>query len=104
MHGLTVIQYVCVLTYHYQQVLASLGETMKKETSFGVPYLLENTLAEIVILVIPTIEVVRFVDSDIEACMSVLRLAHVFTGRQKSYKVRGLLPWPCRPVSCQNRQ
>lgn len=53
----------------YLQVLAALAETMKKGTSFGAPCLLENTLAEMVISAVPSIEMVRFVNSGTEACM-----------------------------------
>ncbi|KAE8675544.1 Glutamate-1-semialdehyde 2,1-aminomutase [Hibiscus syriacus] len=55
------------------EVLAALAETMKG-TSFGAPRLLENVLAEMVISAVPSIEMVRFVNSGTEACMDVLRL------------------------------
>ncbi|GAA0169511.1 mutase [Lithospermum erythrorhizon] len=71
------------------EVLAALAETMKKGTSFGAPCLLENVLAEMVISVVPSIEMVRFVNSGTEACMGVLRLARAFTGRQKVIKFEG---------------
>ncbi|KAL2935778.1 Glutamate-1-semialdehyde 2 1-aminomutase chloroplastic [Bienertia sinuspersici] len=71
------------------EVLAALAETMKKGTSFGAPCLLENTLAEMVISAVPSIEMVRFVNSGTEACMGVLRLARAFTGRQKIIKFEG---------------
>ncbi|XAR67870.1 Glutamate-1-semialdehyde 2,1-aminomutase [Bertholletia excelsa] len=71
------------------EVLAALAETMKKGTSFGAPCLLENTLAEMVIAAVPSIEMVRFVNSGTEACMGVLRLARAFTGREKVIKFEG---------------
>lgn len=71
------------------EVLAALAETMKKGTSFGAPCLLENVLAEMVISAVPSIEMVRFVNSGTEACMGVLRLARAFTGRQKIIKFEG---------------
>lgn len=71
------------------QVLAALAETMKKGTSFGAPCLLENVLAEMVISAVPSIEMVRFVNSGTEACMGVLRLARAFTGREKIIKFEG---------------
>nr|GEW46997.1 glutamate-1-semialdehyde 2,1-aminomutase, chloroplastic [Tanacetum cinerariifolium] len=70
-------------------VLVALAETMKKGTSFGAPCLLENTLAEMVIAAVPSIEMVRFVNSGTEACMGVLRLARAFTGKQKIIKFEG---------------
>ncbi|KAK6146561.1 hypothetical protein DH2020_020430 [Rehmannia glutinosa] len=71
------------------QVLAALAETMKKGTSFGAPCLLENVLAEMVISAVPSIEMVRFVNSGTEACMGVLRLARAYTGREKIIKFEG---------------
>lgn len=62
---------------------------MKKGTSFGAPCLLENVLAEMVISAVPSIEMVRFVNSGTEACMGVLRLARAFTGHQKIVKFEG---------------
>lgn len=70
-------------------MLAALAETMKKGTSFGAPCLLENVLAEMVISAVPSIEMVRFVNSGTEACMGVLRLARAFTGRMKIIKFEG---------------
>ncbi|XVE56535.1 hypothetical protein DITRI_Ditri04bG0018700 [Diplodiscus trichospermus] len=71
------------------EVLAALAETMKKGTSFGAPCLPENVLAEMVISAVPSIEMVRFVNSGTEACMGVLRLARAFTGREKIIKFEG---------------
>ncbi|XWS37081.1 hypothetical protein CRYUN_Cryun19dG0012200 [Craigia yunnanensis] len=71
------------------EVPAALAETMKKGTSFGAPCLLENVLAEMVISAVPSIEMVRFVNSGTEACMAVLRLARAFTGREKIIKFEG---------------
>lgn len=73
----------------YAQVLAALTETMKKGTSFGAPCVLENVLAKMVISAVPSIEMVRFVNSGTEACMGVLRLARAFTKRQKIIKFEG---------------
>ncbi|XP_010515194.1 PREDICTED: glutamate-1-semialdehyde 2,1-aminomutase 2, chloroplastic [Camelina sativa] len=71
------------------EVLAALAETMKKGTSFGAPCLLENVLAEMVISAVPSIEMVRVVNSGTEACMGVLRLARAFTGKEKFIKFEG---------------
>jgi glutamate-1-semialdehyde 2,1-aminomutase len=51
--------------------------------------MLENVLAEMVIDAVPSIEMVRFVNSGTEACMSVLRLMRAFTGRDKIIKFEG---------------
>lgn len=69
-----------ILGHADDEILTALSETMKKGTSFGAPCLLENDLAEMVISAVPSIELVRFVNSGTEACMAVLRLARAFTG------------------------
>lgn len=66
-----------------------LKATLEKGTSFGAPCLKENILAEMVIAAVPSIEMVRFVNSGTEACMSVLRLMRAFTGREKIIKFEG---------------
>jgi acetylornithine/succinyldiaminopimelate/putrescine aminotransferase len=53
-------------------------------TSYGAPCELENVLAKIVIDRVPCLEMVRFVNSGTEACLSVLRLMRAFTGRDKA--------------------
>ena len=64
-------------------------EALKKGTSFGAPCYLENVLAEMVIEAVPSIQMVRFVNSGTEACMGMLRLARAFTGRDKIIKFDG---------------
>lgn len=83
------LSFGCSPTDTYLQVLAALAETMKKGTSFGAPCLLENVLAKMVIEAVPSIEMVRFVNSGTEACMGVLRLARAYTGRGKIIKFEG---------------
>jgi len=73
----------------HPEVLAALQEALQKGTSFGAPCLLENVLAEMVIEAVPSIEMVRFVNSGTEACMSVLRLMRAFTSREKIIKFEG---------------
>ncbi|MCO5550869.1 hypothetical protein L7F22_004363 [Adiantum nelumboides] len=70
-------------------VNAALVEALKKGTSFGAPCVLENDLAEMVIEAVPSIEMVRFVNSGTEACMGMLRLARAYTGREKIVKFEG---------------
>ena len=70
-------------------VIQALHEALEKGTSFGAPCALENVLAEMVIDAVPSIDVVRFVNSGTEACMSVLRLMRAFTGRDKIIKFEG---------------
>ncbi|WP_024750185.1 glutamate-1-semialdehyde 2,1-aminomutase [Crocosphaera subtropica] len=73
----------------HPEVIAALHDALDRGTSFGAPCLLENVLAEMVIDAVPSIEMVRFVNSGTEACMSVLRLMRAFTGRDKIIKFQG---------------
>ncbi len=73
----------------HPEVIAALHEVLDKGTSFGAPSAQENVLAEMVIEAVPSIELVRFVNSGTEACMSVLRLMRAFTGRDKVIKFEG---------------
>lgn len=73
----------------HPEVLAALRDALDKGTSFGAPCYLENVLAEMVIDAVPSIEMVRFVNSGTEACMAVLRLMRAFTGRDKIIKFEG---------------
>ncbi|GAB4297052.1 MAG: glutamate-1-semialdehyde 2,1-aminomutase [Oscillatoriaceae cyanobacterium] len=73
----------------HPEVIAALKDALDKGTSFGAPCVQENILAEMVIDAVPSIEMVRFVNSGTEACMSVLRLMRAFTGREKIIKFEG---------------
>ncbi len=73
----------------HPDVLAALSAALEKGTSFGAPCYLENVLAEMVIQAVPSIEMVRFVNSGTEACMAVLRLMRAYTGRNKIIKFSG---------------
>ncbi|OUL23745.1 glutamate-1-semialdehyde-2,1-aminomutase [Nostoc sp. T09] len=73
----------------HPEVIAALHEALEKGTSFGAPSVLENVLAEMVIDAVPSIEMVRFVNSGTEACMAVLRLMRAFTNRDKLIKFEG---------------
>ncbi len=73
----------------HPEVTQALHEALEKGTSFGAPCYLENVLAEMVIDAVPSVEMVRFVNSGTEACMAVLRLMRAFTGREKVIKFEG---------------
>ncbi|MGK7935643.1 MAG: glutamate-1-semialdehyde 2,1-aminomutase [Xenococcaceae cyanobacterium] len=73
----------------HPEVIEALHKALEKGTSFGAPSVQENILAEMVIEAVPSIEIVRFVNSGTEACMSVLRLMRAFTGRDKIIKFEG---------------
>ncbi|GAB2560726.1 glutamate-1-semialdehyde 2,1-aminomutase [Gracilibacillus alcaliphilus] len=78
-----------ILGHADQRVVSKLKETAEKGTSFGAPTLLENELAQLVIDRVPSIEMVRMVNSGTEATMSALRLARGYTGRNKILKFEG---------------
>ncbi|MFB6276250.1 MAG: glutamate-1-semialdehyde 2,1-aminomutase [Halothece sp.] len=73
----------------HPEVIQALHETLEKGTSFGTPSVQENILAEMVINAVPSIEMVRFVNSGTEACMSALRMMRAYTGRDKIIKFQG---------------
>lgn len=73
----------------HPDVIAALHDALEKGTSFGAPSVLENVLALMVIDAVPSIEMVRFVNSGTEACMAVIRLMRAFTGRDKIIKFSG---------------
>ncbi|MCU0568727.1 MAG: glutamate-1-semialdehyde 2,1-aminomutase [Oculatellaceae cyanobacterium Prado106] len=73
----------------HPEVVSALKEALDKGTSFGAPCYQENVLAEMVIDAVPSIEMVRFVNSGTEACMAVLRLMRAYTGRDKVIKFEG---------------
>ncbi|MFZ7945583.1 glutamate-1-semialdehyde 2,1-aminomutase [Neobacillus sp. 19] len=78
-----------ILGHSNDQVVEALKKTAEQGTSFGAPTLLENKLAQLVIERVPSIEVVRMVNSGTEATMSALRLARGYTGRNKILKFEG---------------
>lgn len=71
------------------EVNEALVAALAKGTSFGAPSVLENKLAQMVIDAVPSVEMVRFVNSGTEACMSVVRVMRAFTGREKLLKFSG---------------
>lgn len=73
----------------HPEVNQALAAALEKGTSFGAPSYLENVLADMVIQAVPSIEMVRFVNSGTEACMAVLRLMRAYTGRDKVIKFSG---------------
>ncbi|CAL5224042.1 g6664 [Coccomyxa viridis] len=78
-----------IVGHAHPEVTEALTEQIKKGTSYGAPCELENVLAKIVIDRVPSIEMVRFVNSGTEACLSVLRLMRAYTKRDKLLKFVG---------------
>lgn len=77
------------LGHAHPAVVTAICEAARRGTSYGAPTALENELAELVIETVPSIEMIRFVNSGTEACMSALRLARAVTGREKIIKFAG---------------
>jgi glutamate-1-semialdehyde 2,1-aminomutase len=78
-----------VLGHRPPEVIQALREVLETGTSFGAPTLLETQLAELVIAMVPSVEMVRMVNSGTEATMSAIRLARGFTGRNIIIKFDG---------------
>lgn len=78
-----------ILGHADERVVSNLQEAAAKGTSLGTPTLLENKLTQMVIDRVPSIEMVRMVNSGTEATMSTLRLARGYTGRNKILKFEG---------------
>ena len=78
-----------ILGHADDQVVESLKQIAEKGTSFGAPTTLESKLAKLVIERVPSVEMVRMVNSGTEATMSALRLARGYTGRNKILKFEG---------------
>jgi glutamate-1-semialdehyde 2,1-aminomutase len=78
-----------VLGHAPDEVVRDIQEQAARGTSFGAPTELETQLAELIISLVPSVEMVRFVNSGTEATMSALRLARAYTGRSKILKFAG---------------
>ena len=78
-----------ILGHAYPPVLDAVIEASKHGFSFGAPTQAESELAKLVIESVPSIEMIRFVNSGTEATMSALRLARAYTGRSKIIKFSG---------------
>jgi glutamate-1-semialdehyde 2,1-aminomutase len=78
-----------ILGHAHPVVVEAVIEASKRGFSFGAPTRAENELAKLVIECVPSLEMVRFVNSGTEATMSALRLARAYTGRKKIVKFSG---------------
>lgn len=78
-----------ILGHRHPEVVEALSKCLEKGTSFGAPTELETELAREIINAVPSIEMVRLVNSGTEATMSALRLARGYTGRNKILKFEG---------------
>ncbi|ULC59158.1 glutamate-1-semialdehyde 2,1-aminomutase [Flaviramulus sp. BrNp1-15] len=78
-----------ILGHAFEPVVEAVVEKAKKGTSFGMPTEIETQIAQLAVSMVPNIDKIRFVNSGTEACMSAVRLARGFTGKDKIIKFAG---------------
>lgn len=78
-----------ILGHAYPKVVNAVVEKAQKGTSFGMPTEVETEIASLAVSMVPNIDKIRFVNSGTEACMSAIRLARGFTGKDKFIKFAG---------------
>lgn len=78
-----------ILGHAYEPVVDAIRERAADSTSFGAPTELEIQMAELIKSMVPNVDMIRMVSSGTEACMSALRLARGYTGRNKFIKFDG---------------
>ncbi|MAZ71869.1 MAG: glutamate-1-semialdehyde-2,1-aminomutase [Flavobacteriaceae bacterium] len=78
-----------ILGHAHPPVIDAVVAKAKKGTSFGMPTQIETEIAALAVSMVPNIEKIRFVNSGTEACMSAVRLARGYTGKDKIIKFAG---------------
>jgi glutamate-1-semialdehyde 2,1-aminomutase len=78
-----------ILGYDDPDVMAAVSSALRRGTSYGAPTLDEIRLAELILSILPSMEMVRMVNSGTEATMSAIRLARGVTGRDTIIKFDG---------------
>jgi glutamate-1-semialdehyde 2,1-aminomutase len=78
-----------ILGHAYPEVIEAIRERVLLSTSYGAPTELEIEMAELIKTMVPQLDLIRMVSSGTEACMSALRLARGYTGRNKFIKFEG---------------
>lgn len=78
-----------ILGHAYPPVVKAIQEKAAHSTSYGAPTELEINMAELIKSMAPNVDLIRMVSSGTEACMSALRLARGYTGRNKFIKFEG---------------
>ncbi len=78
-----------IFGHAYEPVVKAIQEYAVYSTSYGAPTELEIEMAELIISMVPNVDMIRMVSSGTEACMSALRLARGYTGRNKLIKFEG---------------
>ena len=78
-----------ILGHAYQPIVEAIQHAAELGTSYGAPTLQETEMAELIVSMVPSVEMVRMVSSGTEATMSAVRLARGVTGRSKILKFAG---------------
>lgn len=78
-----------ILGHAYEPVVKAIQEYAAYSTSYGAPTELEIEMAELILSMVPNVDMIRMVSSGTEACMSALRLARGYTGKNKVIKFEG---------------
>ena len=78
-----------ILGHAPKEVIDAITLSAQKGTSFGIPTSIETSIAETVVEMAPNVDQIRFVNSGTEACMSAVRLARGYTGKDKIIKFSG---------------
>lgn len=78
-----------LLGHAYPAVVKAVQDAAFDSTSFGAPTRIEVDMAQLVQEMVPSVERIRMVNSGTEACMSAIRVARGFTGREKVIKFEG---------------
>ena len=78
-----------ILGHAYSPVVKAIREKVLDGTSYGAPTELEIDMAELIKSMAPNIDLIRMVSSGTEACMSAIRVARGYTGRNKFIKFEG---------------
>jgi glutamate-1-semialdehyde 2,1-aminomutase len=78
-----------ILGHAHEAVVKAIQDRAVLSTSYGAPTELEIEMAELIISMVPNVDMIRMVNSGTEACMSAVRLARGFTGKNKILKFDG---------------
>ncbi len=78
-----------ILGHAYEPVVKAIQEHALNSTSYGAPTELEIEMAELILSMVPNVDMIRMVSSGTEACMSALRLARGYTAKNKLIKFEG---------------
>ena len=78
-----------ILGHAYEPLVKAIQEKVLDSTSFGAPTELETEMAELIKSMCPNVDLIRMVSSGTEACMSAIRLARGYTGKNKFIKFEG---------------